>query len=421
MKFRVFLFSTVLIAASCKKNNPIDQPPIANNQAVTWIKTFGGSNFDFYNAAIETAPGEYVIAGTTRSIDGDLSGARVSYDPWLTKIDNNGNKVWSVAFGDNSDEYVTDMAKTTDGGYIMIYYSGFPLLPTGGTPNYAWAVKTDGSGAKQWEKKLTNSNDAQPFAITTTSDGNYLVAGYAVGGNGTRQGWITKFDNSGNPAWEKFYGGGNEDFFTGIAKSSDGGFVLSGYTKSNNGDIESNKGDFDGWLMKVDGSGNKVWSKTYGGTGEDNLNSIVATTDGGFAALGSSKSNNGDVGANKGGWDSWIIKIDGSGSKQWVKTYGGTNDEFMTSLVSAPGGGFVTGGYSNSFNGDVSRTSGDFGGWLLKLDNNGNKTGASTYGGPGDEVLYSLSTTQDGGYLIAGTTATTNNGYDGWLVKVGPF
>jgi hypothetical protein len=172
--------------------------------------------------------------------------------------------------------------------------------------------------------------------------------------------------------------------------------------------------------MKIDGSGNKVWSKSFGGNSDDNLMSVVTTNDG-FLALGSSKSANGDLGENRGGYDAWLVKVDGSGSKQWVKSYGGNNEDIMTNLVTVAAGGFVMGGYTNSVTGDVIRTSGDYGGWLLKVDASGNKTATSTYGGPGDEVLYALATNSDGGYLIAGTTYSVANNYDGWLVKVGPF
>ncbi|MBA2744619.1 MAG: hypothetical protein H0U44_00200 [Flavisolibacter sp.] len=420
MRFTTLLFAGIISLASCKKNTtPNIEEPIANNQSISWIKSFGGTNFDFYNAAIQTSAGDYVVAGSSRSTDGDLTGARVSYDVWITRINVNGGKVWSKAYGDNSDEYVTSIVQTSDGGYFIVYYSGFPLLPVGGTPNYAWGLKTDADGNLLWKKQLSTSNDAQPFSVILTGDGNMLVSGFAFY-EGSRKGWVSKINNNGDKVWEKHFGGDAEDIFNGAVRSADGGFVLTGYTKSANGDMENNKGHYDGWILKTDANGNKLWSKSFGGSSEDNLSKIVATSDGGYMAIGSSKSNNGDIGSNKGGFDAWIIKVDGNGNKQWVKTYGGGNEEYMTGLVPAPGGGFAVGGYTNSHTGDVSRTSGDYGGWLFKIDNNGNKTSASTYGGPGDEVLYSLSSTQDG-YIIAGTTYSSSNGYDGWLVKVGQF
>jgi hypothetical protein len=415
-KLSAFAFS-LFILISCKKN-PTAEPPIPNNQALTWIKNFGGTNWDMFNAVVEIPGGGYVVAGTSRSTDGDLTGARVSYDPWITRVDNNGVKVWTAAFGDNSDEYVTAMTATADGGFIAVYYSGYPLLPVGGTPNYAWAIKVNSSGVKQWEKKITSSTDAQPFSITATTDGNFVVAGFA--NDGTRQGWITKIDGNGTTIWEKFYGGASEDIFNSVAKTNDGGYIVAGYSKSTGGDPETNKGLYDGWLMKLDASGNKTWSKTYGGSQDDNLTSVITTNDG-FLALGSSKSSNGDLGGNKGGYDAWVVKVDGSGTKQWVKNYGGNSDEMMTSLVTVAAGGYVMGGYTNSVNGDVTRNAGDYGGWLLKIDAAGNKNATSTYGGTGDEVLYALTTTSDGGFLIAGTTYSLANNYDGWLVKVGPF
>lgn len=414
---KILAFATsFFLLTSCKKDN--SEEPIPNNQSLTWIKNLGGTNWDMFNAVVQIPSGEHVIAGTSRSTDGDLPGTRVTYDPWITKVDNNGAKVWTIAFGDHSDEYVTSMTTTPDGGFIVVYFSGIPLLPIGGSTNYAWAVKVSAAGVKEWEKKISSSTDAQPFSVTSTSDGNYVVAGYA--NDGTRQGWVTKIDGSGTMIWEKFFGGSSEDIFNSVAKTNDGGFILAGYSKSSGVDIESNKGGYDGWLMKIDGSGNKVWSKSFGGNSDDNLMSVVTTNDG-FLALGSSKSANGDLGENRGGYDAWLVKVDGSGTKQWVKSYGGNNEDIMTNLVTVAAGGFVMGGYTNSVTGDVIRTSGDYGGWLLKVDASGNKTATSTYGGPGDEVLYALATNSDGGYLIAGTTYSVANNYDGWLVKVGPF
>src|SRR5688500_7850273 len=113
--------SSLFLLTSCKKDN--SEEPIPNNQSLTWIKSFGGSNWDMFNAVVQIPSGEHIIAGTSRSTDGDLPGTRVTYDPWVTKVDNNGAKVWTVAFGDYSDEYVTSMTTTADGGFIVVYYS----------------------------------------------------------------------------------------------------------------------------------------------------------------------------------------------------------------------------------------------------------------------------------------------------------
>ena len=98
---------------------------------------------------------------------------------------------------------------------------------------------------------------------------------------------------------------------------------------------------------------------------------------------------------------------------------GGNNDEYVTAVVATNDGGFLTIGYTNSTNYDVTRFSGDFGGWLIKTDANGNKTASSTYGESYDDLVDDVIRTQDGGYLITGQTFSPTKQYDAWLVKIG--
>jgi hypothetical protein len=196
--------------------------------------------------------------------------------------------------------------------------------------------------------------------------------------------------------------------------------VLAGHSSSGNGDLLVNKGSVDGWILKVDASGNKIWSSSFGGSDVDYLNSIVMAPDGSLAAAGYTKSSNGDIPGSKGGNEAWIIKLSDAGDKSWVKTFGGFNEEYIVSIVNAHGGGFLMLGHTNSTTGDVKRTYNDFGGWLLKVDGIGNKTAASTYGESPDDFTSQLIPTSDGGYLITGHTdmAAQGRGYDAWILKV---
>jgi len=409
---QIFIVACVAVLfASCKKaNNP---EPIENNKAVKWTKTFGGSDYDMSNSIIQLSSGDYVFAGATRSKDGDITGNRVGYDAWLGKTDVNGNKTWSVTFGGNDDDYANSVAATPDGGFLLAGYT------FGNSQNSSWILKTDASGNQQWQKKLNEGTNSQAVSILSNEDATFLVLGYTTGAG--LDGLVTKVDANGNILWVKLYGGSGDDYFTSAVKTTDG-FILTGYTKSSDGVLQQNRGNFDGWIMKIDQSGNKVWSMNYGGQGEDYLKSIVAAGDGGYVAAGYTKSTNGDIPTNKGGSDEWLIKIDGSGNKQWVKTYGGFNDEYITNIVASRDGGFITVGYTNSTTGDVYRTSNDFGGWMIKVDANGNKTAASTYGTDKlDDFTNTLIPTQDGGYILGGYTFTTTRGVDGWLVKIDNF
>lgn len=411
----LYMGIALCLATSCTKDDDNNsQPPIPNNQALTWIKTFGGTNDDFAMTATQLTGGDYVFAGATRSTDGDLSGTRVGYDFWITRLSSDGTKQWSTALGSGSnDDYATGIVPTSDGNLVLAGY-GFN---TG--QNFASAMKVSGTGNKIWEKQISTSTDAKAYGLVALDDGSTVVAGYER--SGSAEGLVVKLDASGNTVWKKTFGGAGDDILTGIARAGDG-FILSGYTKSSDGDLSGNRGNFDGWILKLDASGNKVWSKSYGGADVDYLNGVVVTADGNYVVAGYTKSNGGDVPGNKGGNEAWILKLDGSGNKLWAKTYGGVNEEYITSLVKA-GEGVIILGHTNSTTGDVTRTYNDFGGWLVKLDASGNKVAASTYGDRADDFTANIIATQDGGYLISGNTDLTasSRGYDGWLVKVGNF
>lgn len=400
------------VMTSCKKEDTDEGQLIPNNQAVSWIKTYGGSNYDFAKAVVQLPNGDYVIAGTTRSVDGDVPGNRVGYDPWITRIDSLGNRLWSNAFGTNADEHTGNFIATPDGGFLLVGHTGFNFDTTS---NQGWIIKTDGSGNPLWRKDFTSSNDSKITDVVSTGDG-YLAAGYTTTSQG-RDGWIIKLDGNGNQQWSKTYGGSKEDQIACIISSGDGGFIASGYSASSDSHISSNKGGMDGWIMKIDAGGGLQWSKTFGGSGKDYFKCIVAGSNG-FVAVGNTTSSNGDVPMNHGNFDEWVIKIDFNGNKQWVKTFGGANDEYVTSVVATPDGGYLSIGYTNSTNADVNRNSGDFGGWLIKMDGNGNKVASSTYGDNYDELVDDIITTKDGGYLIAGQAFRPSKTYDAWMVKI---
>lgn len=403
----------VCMLFSCKKNK--DAEPIPNNKALAWIKTYGGPDYDFGTSVVQLSSGEYVIAGSTRSNGGDIPGSRFGYDALLTKVDLNGNKVWNQTYGANDDDYGTGVVATADGGFIMVGYA------FNNNVYHSWAVKTNSTGAQTWMKQLSSSSDAKPNFIISAGDGSYLVGGYTTAT--TKDAWIARIDESGNQLWAKTFGGTGDEMFTSAVKTADGGFVLSGYSTSNNGDIPVNRGNFDGLVVKIDASGNKQWSNTYGGSDEDYLKSVIQLSDNSIVLAGYTKSRNGDIAQNKGGYDEWLIKLDASGNKQWIKTYGGGNEEYITKLIASADGGFVTIGYTNSTTGDVTRTYNDFGAWLLRMDANGNKVATSTYGERYDDFANDIIRTQDGGYIVVGYTDkyAEGKGYEQWFVKIDNF
>ena len=244
--------------------------------------------------------------------------------------------------------------------------------------------------------------------------------------------------------WDKTIGGNDYDFATASIATNDGGFVLVGPSSSGiSGDkTEANRGGInefgfpfnDYWVVKINSLGHKVWDKTFGGNGEDFATSVVATNDGGFVIAG--YSNSGISGektqASKGLIDFWILKINGSGLKEWDKTIGGNNDDMAFSITNATDGGFVIAGNSSSdISGDKTEDNpsssvyGDY--WVVKLSSTGIKVWDKQISGPSFDSVKSITTTTDGGFVVVGNS-TSGIGYDKteagrgqrdyWIVKL---
>jgi predicted secreted protein len=201
--------------------------------------------------------------------------------------------------------------------------------------------------------------------------------------------------------WSKTYGGVGDDKGWGdLVQTSDGGYAISGDTAS------FGAGSSDYWLIKIDSAGNMLWNKTYGGSLAESENAMVQTSDGGYALAGSTTS----FGA--GSMDAWLVKTDTAGNMQWNKTYGGTGMDMGVSVFQTSDGGYALTGFTTSFG------AGGMDVWLVKTDTAGNMQWNKTYGGTGTDYGFSVVQTSDGGYAVAGpTTSFGAGGQDVWLVK----
>lgn len=201
--------------------------------------------------------------------------------------------------------------------------------------------------------------------------------------------------------WDITFGGSNDDYLHIFLQTDDGGYVVAGETSS------YGVGKADIWIIKIDNKGNKLWDKTFGGIDDDWINSLLQTDDGGYLIVGKTFS----FGAGSG--DGWIIKLDSEGNKLWDRTFGGSNDDSLYLLVQTSDGGYAIAGYTFSY----GMGKADF--WLIKLDNMGNKLWDRTYGGSGDDSVRSLIQIEGGGYVLAGITFSFGAGEgDFWIIKL---
>ena len=288
---------------------------------------------------------------------------------------------------------------------------------------------------------LGGAKDDQLSALIQTSDGGYIAGGKSASstsGNktdtcwGTYNYWVVKMNAVGAIQWQADLGGDNDDELQAIEQTTDGGYIVAGYSNSDSsGNKTSNPAggygslDYDYWVVKLDSAGNIQWQKDIGGTGSDYLTSVKQTPDGGYILGGFSGSgaSGNKTDASKGGNDYWVVKLDGTGNIKWQKDIGGDNDDGVTfypcavAIGLAADGGYIVGGTSNSdSSGDKTSnpvagySSFDFDYWILKLDSVGNIQWQKTIGGISPDALYSLAQTNDGGYIAGGSSYSGASG-----------
>ena len=356
---------------------------LSPNGSLVWQKSLGGSLWDFATSIQQTSDTGYIIACYSYSNDGDVDTNRGFFDAWMVKLSSTGNIQWSNAYGGSQNDVPLCVRQTTDGGYIVA----------------GW---------------------------TKSSDGDITV------NKGDEDIWILKLTSTGTIDWQKTFGGSGEDHATAIQQTSDGGYIFSGYTNSSDGDVTNAHGNDDYWVVKLDNLGNLIWQKALGGSDKDAngdhgySGAIQQTKDGGYILSGWTLSNDGDVTGNHGNFDAWIVKLSSTGNIQWQKALGGTNDDEANYVAQTHDGGYIVGCLSNSVNGQVSGNHGGYDFWVVKLDSAGAIKWEQSYGGPADDMLFGMTETADTNIVMVGYTKSTSgqvSGYNGgpqdfWVVKL---
>ncbi len=410
---------------------------ISFSQAPTieWQKALGGTNSDIARSIQKTTDGGYIVTGESSSNDGDVTGNHGNFDYWIIKLTSMGIIQWQKTLGGTVDEDAYSIQQTADGGYII---AGFTSSINGdvsgnhGNNDY-WIVKLSSTGNIEWQKTLGGTGLDIAQSIRQTADEGYIVAGCTqsndgdvAGNHGSYDYWIVKLSNTGSIQWQKTLGGAGNDYAYSIEQTADEGYIVAGYTSSNNGDVTGFHGFEDYWVVKLTSTGTIEWQKTLGGTGFDQAYSIKQTADGGYVIAGYSDSYDGDVTGNH-GYDYWIVKLTSTGIIEWQKTIGGTGTDYARSVEQTTDGGYIVAGYAESINGDVTGNHGSYDYWVIRLSNTGVIQWQKTLGGNGVDFANSIQQTTDGGYIVAGYSNSTNQDVTGnhgsrdyWVVKLAP-
>lgn len=350
---------------------------------IQWQKSLGGSLGDIAYSVQQTADRGYIVAGASTSTDGDVSGHHGGYDYWVVKLEENGSIQWQKSLGGSNDDVGSSIQQTVDSGYIVAGDSGSyneDVSGQHGALDY-WLVKLKRSGAIQWQKCFGGSNVEHAYSVQQTADSGYIVAGVSYsndsdvsGNHGSGDYWMVKLKKSGALEWQKCLGGSNFDYAFSVQQTADGGYIVAGYSSSNDGDVSGHHGSdsyTDCWIVKLKMNGTIQWQKSLGGSGNDAAKCIQQTRDGGYIVAGYSYSNDGDVSGNHGLGDYWVVKLKKTGAIQWQKSLGGSYDDLANSIQQTSDSGYILTGRSNSNNGDVSGNHGADDYWVVKLRKDG--------------------------------------------------
>ena len=335
----------------------------------------------------------------------------------MSKLDAAGDITWQVSLGGSGEDIARKVIPTSDGGYAVIgtVNSSDGDVTGHKNANDIWLVKLTSAGAIDWNKTYGGlSNDWGEDVIQTT-DGGYMIFGYTQsnsldvhGNHGVWDYWAAKLNATGDTVWTKAYGGSSVDKGNAVAETSTG-YVFVGKSESNDGDISGHIGFSDYWIVNADFNGDIIWTKILGGSQFEEAYAVEQAADGGFIVAGFASSNDNDVSGFHGGTsDGWVVKLSSTGTVEWSNALGGSMADELWSIQQTTSGGFIAAGFSFSSNGDVTGNNGNADLWMVKLDGLGAMEWKYSAGGSQSEFMRSVDELSSGNYIVAGSSSSSN-------------
>jgi hypothetical protein len=356
--------------------------------AIQWSYLFGGTDdeegFDIY----QTADGGYMVVGLANSADGDVTGHHGSSgnsDAWVLKLTSSGTLDWNKCFGGTSDDEAVAIGKTLNGDFFLAgttySYDGDVSGNHGTYETDCWVFRISATGTLLDQRCVGGTAYEELMDMIITADDGCILAGRSYSTDGDVSGYhagsdmlIAKLNSSLDVDWAKCYGGSQTEEGNGIVQLADGSYVALGYCSThNNGDVtghHGSQGSDDFWLLKLTATGGITWAKCYGGDGDDQANGLCKTMDGGFVMSGLTNSTNGDVtGFHTGAFDPdiWVAMVDASGTLSWQRCCGGSGQDESFNVMEASSNHYIVTGFTYSADYDVTVNLGSADGWIFDL------------------------------------------------------
>lgn len=350
------------------------------SQQVIFEKWYGSTYNDIGSEAVKTVDGGYLIAGIYQE--------STYNDVWLIKTNSNGDTLWSKKYGENYWDNGYSITATYDGNYII---GGRKFSSSNTATGQAYLIKVAPDGNVIWDKDYGSADKDGCNSIICASDSGYVFAGqynYSYF-------WVMKADSGGTQNWSSVLMSGNA---TDLIETSDNKYLAVGVATLPN---------FDFFVAKFDPStGDTLWTKQIGGSGNDVPYSVCELNDGNFLISGYTNS------FGNGGNDVYLVKLSPDGDTLATRTYGSTGDDFSFSICKTNDNGFLIAGQSDSFGG------GGFDAYVIKIDSNLDTVWTSTYGGTGNDYFNKVMHSEDNKFVLIGNTKSFGNGGDVYFVKI---
>jgi len=331
----------------------------SQNPSIEWQKCFWGSESESAQQIIQSSDGGYIAVGHTSSNDYDAIDNHSNLsDFFVIKVTNEGNVEWKKCLGGTSSEFATSVVETQNKEYLVVGWTesndgdvtGFHISNELTKPD-GWIVKLDSMGTIIWQKCFGGSKYNFINNIKKTSDGGYIFCGSTNSIDGDvinttekyKEAWVVKLDSLGVIEWSRCYGGSNWDEFNAIVQTNDGGFIAVGKTSSSDGDVIGHNFLDDAWIVKLSISGDIQWQMCYGNTPFDRANDVCQTSDNGYIIVGQTDPDNNQF------YESFVLKLTSSGNVQWVQYLGENYSCELYSVTTTYDGGFIVGGAKDGF------------------------------------------------------------------------